>query len=77
MVRKKRVRIVKKIRDANGVWEFVSMKRAGDRYVWDDRPGYYFLDWREGRKRRRQLAGNSRAKPLKPGVASKTNCWAS
>jgi integrase len=64
MVRKKRVRIVKKIRDANGVWGFVSMKRAGDRYVWDDRPGYYFLDWRDGKKRCRQLAGSSPSEAL-------------
>jgi hypothetical protein len=49
---KKSVRIVKKINEA-GVWEFVALRRNGPRYVWDDRPGAYFLDWWEDGKRRR------------------------
>jgi integrase len=55
----KRVRIIKKIRESSGVWRFVSLKKAGPRYVWDDRPGSYFVEWWEGRKRRRQLAGQT------------------
>jgi len=35
----------------------VSLKRAGARYAWDDRPGTYFLEWWSGGKRLRQVAG--------------------
>ncbi len=59
MASAKRVRIIKKVREASGVWRFVSLKKAGTRYVWDSRPGYYFVEWWEGRKRRRQLAGQT------------------
>ena len=31
----------------------------GFRYVWDKQPGHYFLEWWEGRKRRRELAGET------------------
>ncbi len=55
----KRVRIIKKVREASGVWRFVSLPRLGNSYVWDGRPGYYFVEWWEGRKRRRQLAGQT------------------
>jgi len=55
----KRVRIIKKVREASGVWRFVSLQRLGNSYVWDGRPGYYFVEWWEGRKRRRQLAGQT------------------
>lgn len=56
---KKRVRIIKKVRIAGGLWKFASLDRIGSRYVWDKRPGYYFLEWWEGKKRRRQLAGQT------------------
>jgi integrase/recombinase XerD len=56
---KKRVRIIKKVRIAGGLWKFISLDRIGKRYVWDKRPGYYFVEWWEGRKRRRQLAGHT------------------
>ncbi len=59
MTAKKRVRIIKKVRESTGVWRFVSLKRAGTRYAWDDRPGSYFLEWWEGTKRRRELAGET------------------
>jgi integrase len=58
-IAKKQVRIIKNIREASGVWRFISLQRAGSRYVWDDRPGYYFLDWREGQKRKREYAGDT------------------
>lgn len=54
---RKRVRIIKKVRLAGGLWKFISLDRIGKRYVWDKRPGYYFLEWWEGRKRRRERAG--------------------
>src|SRR6266508_2170774 len=57
MAFKKRVRVIKKIRTAPSVWRFISLARAGGRYVWDKRPGYYFIEWWEGKKRMRQLAG--------------------
>ncbi|HUQ95823.1 MAG TPA: site-specific integrase [Bryobacteraceae bacterium] len=55
----KRVRIIKKIREASGKWRFISLKRSGARYAWDDRPGSYFLEWWEGKTRRRQVAGQT------------------
>ena len=45
---KKTVRIIKKIREDGGQWRFVSLRRAGTRYVWDKRPGHYFVEWWEG-----------------------------
>jgi hypothetical protein len=47
MARVRRVRIIKKVLDATGSWKFVSLKRSGNRYVWDAQPGLYFLDWRD------------------------------
>jgi integrase/recombinase XerD len=55
----KRIRIIKKIREASGAWRFVSLKKAGKHYAWDDRPGSYFVEWWEGRKRLRELAGQT------------------
>ena len=57
MAHVKRVRIIKKIRESSGVWRFISLQKAGNRYVWDNRPGTYFLEWWEGKKRKRQVAG--------------------
>jgi integrase/recombinase XerD len=56
---RKRVRIIKKVRITGGLWEFISLDRIGNRYVWDKRPGYYFLEWWEGKKRRRERAGQT------------------
>ncbi len=53
----KHVRITKKIRVAGGVWRFISLDRIGSRYVWDKRPGTYFLEWWEGKRRKREKAG--------------------
>jgi len=44
MAFKKRVRIIKKIRPKAGEWKFISMRKIGNRYVWDKRPGY-FVEW--------------------------------
>ena len=41
----KRVRIIKKIRESSGVCRFISLQKNRNRYVWDKRPGYYFLEW--------------------------------
>ncbi|MGH9771914.1 MAG: tyrosine-type recombinase/integrase [Candidatus Acidiferrales bacterium] len=54
----KRVRVIKKIQQ-EGAWRYVSMKRNGNRYLWDDRPGIYFLEWWEGARRRREAAGHT------------------
>lgn len=59
MAAKKRVRVIKKIRVAAGHWRFVSLGRIHNRYVWDKRPGVYFVEWWEGRKRRRERAGET------------------
>lgn len=59
MAAAKRIRIIKKIREASGVWRFVSLKKAGARYAWDDRDGSYFIEWWDGRKRCRQVAGQT------------------
>ena len=64
MVRVRRVRIIKKVQDTTGNWKFVSLVRTGNRYVWDSRPGFYFLDWRDGKKRLRELAGATPAEAL-------------
>ncbi len=61
---KKRVRIIKKVRITGGIWKFVSLDRVNNRYVWDKRPGYYFLEWWEGVKRRRQRAGETPSQAL-------------
>jgi integrase/recombinase XerD len=58
-VRKKRVRIIKKIRSAKGVWKFISLDRIGNRYIWDKQLGHYFLEWWDGKRRCRQLAGQT------------------
>ena len=60
----RRVRIIKKIQDTKGNWKFVLLVRTGSRYVWDPRPGFYFLDWRDGKKRLRELAGATSAEAL-------------
>ncbi len=57
MPMKKSVRIIKKVRDGNGQWRFVSLRHAGARYMWDKRPGRYFVEWWEGKRRRRESAG--------------------
>lgn len=54
---RKRVRIIKKVRVAGGLWKFVTLDRIGKRYVWDKRPGCYFVEWWEGRRRYRERAG--------------------
>jgi len=64
MKAQKSVRIMKKIRTAPGIWRFVSLNRAGQRYVWDPRPGQYFLEWWEGPKRRREAAGSAPSEAL-------------
>jgi hypothetical protein len=42
----------------DGVWKFVPLCRNGTRHVWDPRPGGYYLDWWEGR-RRKEYAGET------------------
>ncbi len=56
MRRQKQVRIIKKVR-VDGKWAFISLEKVGQRYVWDKRPGTYFLEWWEGPKRKRQSVG--------------------
>ena len=63
MILKRSVRIVKKIQ-VDRVWKFVSLKRQGTRYVWDARPGAYFLDWHEADRRRREFASHTPAQVL-------------
>ena len=60
----KRVRIIKKIRFAGGIWKFISLDRIGDRYVWDKQPGNYFVEWWEGKRRRRERAGDTPSQAL-------------
>jgi hypothetical protein len=40
----RRIRIIKKVRESSGVWRFISLKKVGSRYYWDNRPGYYFVE---------------------------------
>jgi integrase len=59
MAATRRIRIIKKIREASGVWRFVSLKQAGTRYAWDERDGVYFVEWWDGGKRCRERAGET------------------
>ena len=59
MAVKKRVRIIKKIRENAGEWKCISMRKIGNRYVWDKRPGYFYVEWWEGKKRKREIAGTT------------------
>jgi hypothetical protein len=61
---RKRVRVIKKIREAAGRWRFVSLPRVRNRYVWEKRPGYYFLEWWEGKKRHRVRTGQTPSEVL-------------
>ena len=54
----KRIRIIKKIHE-DGAKRFISLTRTGGRYRWDPRPGTYYLEWWEGTRRRREVAGDS------------------
>ena len=56
---KKRVRIIKKVRIAGGIWKFICLDRIGRNYAWDKQPGHYFVEWWEGKKRRREFAGET------------------
>jgi len=64
VARTKRVRIIKKIRQSSGVWRFVSLPKTGSKYVWDPCPGSYFVEWWEGKRRRREAAGRTPAAAL-------------
>ncbi len=64
MAPRKRVRIIKKVREASGVWRFISLDRVGERYLWDKREGCYFLEWWEGKRRKRESAGTTPAQAL-------------
>lgn len=60
----KRVRIIKKIREAAGEWRFISLDRLKGRYVWDKRPGVFFIEWWEGPHRKRSVAGHTPSEAL-------------
>jgi hypothetical protein len=62
MIQKRSVRSVKKVL-IDGVWN-VALPRKGTRYIWDERPGSYFLDWHEAGHRRREHAGMTPAQAV-------------
>ena len=47
---------VQEIRLAAGQWQFVSLPSKGSTWVWDPRPGTYYIKWWEGPRRRRESA---------------------
>ena len=59
-----RIRLIKKIRLAPGEWQFVSLSRKGNTWIWDPRPGTYHLEWWDGPQRRRAAAGATPAEAL-------------
>ena len=59
----KRVRVIKKIQEG-GAWRFVSLEREGKRYVWDPRPGTYYLKWWDGGQRLREVAGGAPSRAI-------------
>ncbi|SRR6266567_3898898 len=76
-IARKRMRIMKEVRIKSGLWKFISLDRIGNRYVWDKRPGYYFLEWWESKRRRRERAGQTPNEALEAQRRSSTNLWAS
>ena len=54
---RKHIRVIMKVRIACGVCKFISLDYVGNRYVWDKREGYHFLEWWDGKNRRRERAG--------------------
>jgi integrase len=56
---RKSVRVIKKVRLGPGRWQFVSLPRKGNSWVWDPRPGLYLIEWWEGPQRRRESAGQT------------------
>jgi hypothetical protein len=58
---------VKKINEG-GAWKFVAMRRNGSRYLSDDRPGTYYLDWWG----RRQAPPGVRRRDTESGANSAT-----
>jgi integrase/recombinase XerD len=61
---KKKVRIIKKIRSESGDWKFISLEIVNGRYLWDKREGAYYVEWWEGKKRHRELAGRTPSEAL-------------
>ena len=61
---RKSVRVLKKVRLSPGRWQFVSLPRKGNSWVWDPRPGLYLIEWWEGPPRRRESAGQTPAEVL-------------
>lgn len=64
MKTRKSVRILKKVKSETGAWKFVTVARSGNKYLWDKRPGQYFLEWWDGPRRRREAAGSSPSEAL-------------
>ena len=56
---RKSVRVLKKVRLGPGRWQFVSLPRKGNTWLWDPRPGLYLIEWWEGPQRRRESAGQT------------------
>ncbi|MDW8131389.1 MAG: tyrosine-type recombinase/integrase [Bryobacterales bacterium] len=56
--------MIKKIRLAPGRWQFVTIPRSGNRYLWDARHGVYFVEWWEWARRRRERAGLTASEAL-------------
>ena len=63
MAATKTIRIIKKIQQ-DGAWRFVTLARHGSRYEWDSRPGTYCIEWWEGARRRREVAGSTPSEAL-------------
>ena len=56
---RKSIRVIKKVRLGPGRWQFVSLPRKGNTWLWDPRPGLYLIEWWEGPRRRRESAGQA------------------
>jgi len=46
------------------------------RYVWDKRDGHYFIEWWEGKRRRRELAGQTPSQATEAQRRNETNSLA-
>jgi len=58
------VRLLKKIRLALGQWKFISLRKVKDSYLWDEGDEYFYLEWWEGKRRRREIAGQAPSQAL-------------
>ena len=69
---KKQVRIIKRFEAIKVTGKLCLCSKSYGRYVWDKREGHYFIEWWEGKRRRRELGVKHQAKPVKHSDEAKS-----